>query len=257
MADTRSIRANSHRAAVTQKRKLGLWIALGVFLVGSAIAYAMSSPFAMAFAFVAAVGVAKSSWEGTRAREAGAIGEESGLTLLRRLPADYKVFNQVLVPSARGKPREIDFAVVGPNGVFVVEIKHNHGRITGHVDEASWSAMKVGRGGTRYATRVRNPVQQVRGATAVLAAWLKAEGVKTWVQGIVVFTNDHASLDIRGSTDIPIARAGSLVMRILESEPKRKLGPQEEAEAAIQRLLDPTWNRQARELREEAGQPLA
>ncbi len=237
MANTRSIRSNSHRDAVTRQRKKGLAIGAIVLALGGAIAALTSNPFLLWFAFIAAVGVAVAVWGGTKARAAGAVGEAAALELLQRLPADYRVFNQVLVPSSTGRARELDYVVVGANGVFVIEVKHNHGRIEGHVDDPVWKAWKIGRGGTRYATEVRNPVRQVRGATAALAAWLRAEGIKTWVHALVVFTNERASLDLRGVTDIPITRPGSVALRVLEAEPKRALGPQAETEAAIERLL--------------------
>lgn len=62
--------------------------------------------------------------------KAGAIGELRALGIkkqcmgaLSELPDDYCVYNNVFIP-AGNTILEIDILAIGPNGIFVVEVKH-------------------------------------------------------------------------------------------------------------------------------------
>lgn len=90
------------------------------------------------------------------------------------------------------KNEDIDHIILGPNGVFVLETKNWSGKINCHGDQ--WQ--RVGR--HKF---VGNPSRQVKKNTIKIKtilsslAALKNHGI--WVEGIVVFTNKSADLDIR------------------------------------------------------------
>lgn len=56
----------------------------------------------------------------------GLIGEKLIGDELKELDANYTVFQDVHVP---GKKENIDFVVVGPTGIFAIEVKNHHGKV--------------------------------------------------------------------------------------------------------------------------------
>lgn len=68
---------------------------------------------------------------------------EPGLVrlMLDSLGDDYAVFNDVVVEVQNGMSR-IDFVVVSPYGVFVIDIKQETGKIFGEVGQQEWRVFK-------------------------------------------------------------------------------------------------------------------
>ncbi len=60
--------------------------------------------------------------------------------------------------------REFDFIVVGPNGIFCIEVKHHRGRIRGSEADKDWRQKKRSRTGRIHENDMRNPVAQVKSA---------------------------------------------------------------------------------------------
>jgi len=67
----------------------------------------------------------------------GAIGEERVLGIYKpqpgsliELPYCYTLFNQVVVQAGKAI-REMDYVDIGPNGIFISEVKNNKGVISG------------------------------------------------------------------------------------------------------------------------------
>src|SRR5688572_15193158 len=108
------------------------------------------------------IGVAWLSIAPDPALLAGARGELLTLEELKRLPSTYHVFNQVDIPNPRSRTgrNEADLVVTGPNGVFVIEVKHNGGRVSGGVSQRQWQVRKPARHGGDYRKMMRNPVLQ-------------------------------------------------------------------------------------------------
>lgn len=145
----------------------------------------------------------------------GAEGEDWALGVptalpgsLTTLPDGYTVFNQVVVPNGKSS-RELDFVVIGPNGIFAIEIKHHRGEISGKETDFSWCQRKCSRAGNTYEQDLRNPVGQLKGAIHALKQYLKAQGIHPWIQGIVVFTHPECSLSL-GEMSVPVLRLESL-----------------------------------------------
>ena len=255
MARMGSVRSNPAYEPIRILR-IVLWI---IFLLGLAgflfpillpeFLGARQPPMSWQFPTILVAMAAGAGLQFTWARASGARGERMALKRVARLPDTYRVFNNVLVPSSRGRPRELDCVVVGPNGIFVIEVKANKGEIEGGTNDAQWRARKVGRGGTVYYTRFGNPIRQVRGATAALAEYLRGRGIKTWVQSIVCFTHSRAPLNYYGAPDVIVTWHDTLSTTILRWQPKRPPGDQAPAEEAIADLLSPTWTRRAQRAR--------
>jgi len=149
------------------------------------------------------------------AKRHGAEGEDLVLGIpevapgsLVTLPGSFTVFNQLIVPFDRGSC-EIDFLVLGPNGIFVIEVKHHHGVITGEEHDGSWIQFKQSRMGHVYANPMRNPVAQVKRAIFGLKRYLVLHGVSTWIQGVVVLSHPDCVPDL-GPMSVPVLRLPEL-----------------------------------------------
>lgn len=156
-------------------------------------------------------------------KESGLEGELRALSILRQLPNDYTVFNQVLVPdqSSSTGSREIDYLVCGPNGLFAIEVKNNNGSVHGNESDSRWTVCKVGRGGTAYDTTMRNPVRQLKAQIHPLSKHFEAKDIRVWINGIVAFSNGECRLRIGESSKIPVIHAYDLVQYITEFVPKK------------------------------------
>lgn len=133
----------------------------------------------------------------------GWAGEKQVAKLLgSRLSDDYFLLNDLHLRSGGG---DIDHIVLGPNGVFVLETKNWSGEVTCQGDE--WQ--RPGRGGFKG-----SPSLQVKRNAAKIkriidsSPSLKLPNV--WVEGVVVFTNNHAALRLNNPT-VPVLTLPQLV----------------------------------------------
>lgn len=133
----------------------------------------------------------------------GWAGEKQVAKLLgSRLSDDYLLLNDLHLRSGGG---DIDHIVLGPNGVFVLETKNWSGEVTCNGDE--WQ--RPGRGGFKG-----SPSLQVKRNAAKIkriidsSPSLKLPNV--WVEGVVVFTNNHAALHLNNPT-VPVLTLPQLV----------------------------------------------
>lgn len=150
----------------------------------------------------------------------GAEGEERALGYpvpspgsLYELPDHYIVFNNLEVSNG-ANCRELDLVVLGRNGLFLVEVKHLRGEITGSEPDATWVQRKIARlSGGAFENPVRNPVGQVKSAAGALRRYLASRGIDIWVEAIVVFTHPEAVLRVR-SDSVPMVRLPDLARTI-------------------------------------------
>ena len=86
----------------------------------------------------------------------GEYGEYAVITVLKKLPEDYRVFNDVYLES-RGHSSQIDHVVISRYGVFVIETKNYSGDVYGIEKAEHWTQYLNGKG---YS--FRNPILQNR-----------------------------------------------------------------------------------------------
>jgi hypothetical protein len=128
-----------------------------------------------------------------RVYNGGWAGEKQVTELLNStLSDDYLLLNDLHLRNGGG---DIDHIVLGPSGVFVLETKNWNGDITCNGDE--WQ-----RGG-KPSFRASPSLQVKRNAAKIKriidsSPSLRSLGVR--VEGIVVFTNNHATLDLNNPT---------------------------------------------------------
>ena len=118
------------------------------------------------------------------------------------MPKEYCVYENISV-TYNGKTSELDNIVVGPTGIFIFEVKNHKGIISGDYDEKDWFQEKMGRYGRIYYEKFYNPVKQVKTHIYRLANYLKENGIHTYIEGIVLFTNEESSVNITGTGEVP------------------------------------------------------
>jgi len=243
MADFRYIRPNRLRQEAKRRRALLLAVGLPLTIAGAGIHLLVLGIGAVLLAVL---------WDRQNRRLRGADGEERALGLLQAfpgslayLPNTYVVFNQVHVPYGR-RHRELDLVVVGPNGIFVVEVKHYRGEVTGAESDRTWRQGQLAHDGDNiYGRSLRNPVLQVQHAVRALRQYLGSHGIKTWVEGVVVMTHPDCRLAVT-TTGTPVLTLSQLAAYILTYRPKwtprkldlaiREIVPLLEAEGGAPRL---------------------
>ena len=145
---------------------------------------------------------------------AGVEGEVRALETLAKLPGDHIIFNQVHIPDPaipNGR-RELDFVVVGPRAVTVVEVKNTPGLI--HVDPAGkqWQVVKRAGCGSRPGwNAIDNPLIQVKAQIRALERWLLEHGIGARPQGMVCFARFDAGVVDPERSDIPVVTTTELI----------------------------------------------
>ena len=122
----------------------------------------------------------------------GLSGERQVAKLLgSKLSDDYYLLNDLYLQDGGG---DIDHVVLGPNGIFVLETKNWKGNVSCNGDE--WQRV-----GKRNFSA--SPSRQVKRNAAKIKHIIESSGLihsSVWVEGIVVFTNNHATLHLSNPT---------------------------------------------------------
>ena len=134
--------------------------------------------------------------------KSGLVGEATSENVLSNLPDDYYVFPSIEI-EFEGKKSQIDHLVVGPTGVFIIESKNVNGYIVGSEDDRDITIHKVGQKGGQYQSTMYNPTKQVATHVYRTSGYLKEQGINTWVQGMVYFTNPASTVHLE-SKKIPV-----------------------------------------------------
>ena len=130
----------------------------------------------------------------------GKVGENDVSFILRSLPPEYHVLNDVIIPDQGASPdkkytTQIDHVVVSPYGIFVIETKNYSGWIFGNEDSKNWKQTFK----TTEAHYLYNPIKQNWGHTYALAERLKLK-IK-FFKPIVVFSDD-CELHVESTTPV-------------------------------------------------------
>lgn len=178
-------------------------------------------------------------WRRYRIFKAGARGEDELLQHLKRLPQSYHVFANYRIVNKRIRD-EIDFIVVGTNGVFVIEVKNHVGCISGRVGDIEWQQRKLGKKGVWYTKTMRNPVKQARWHRLNVERLLQQRGFKLSPQVLLAFMNRHVSLDIETDGVFTATAGKEVVDFILKKVTIHKLSGQKikTLTAALQEYAD-------------------
>jgi hypothetical protein len=128
-----------------------------------------------------------------RVYNSGWAGEKQVTKLLSsKLSDEYLLLNGLYLRSGEG---DIDHVVLGPNGVFVLETKNWSGVITCNGDE--WQRAGKHSFKTSPSLQVKRNAAKIK---RILDSSPSLRSLGVGVEGIVVFTNNHATLHLNNPT---------------------------------------------------------
>lgn len=162
---------------------------------------------------------------------AGVKGEQKTYEILKKLPKEYTVITNPVIYN-RGSVNELDFVVIGTNGVFVVETKNYRGIITGKTSEQNWKQIKHGKNKT-YEKEVKNPAKQVYRQGRRMKEMFIDFGISADTFPILYFVDDRSELKITDDADLNIAiinNENDLLDYITKSKGKHIVDSSERAE---------------------------
>lgn len=195
-------------------REQRLWLALAfiVGLGGTGVVLVLESPPVQWVGVASLLGAVplgvKVSHRLASVRK-GRLGERLVTDLLRRLPDDYCLVNDVMLGSTRGN---VDHVLIGPCDVVVMETKRLAGRIRCWGDE--WSVNGHSRGSIS---------KQVNGGASAVRAFLTERHPELrWVESLVVFTHPLCRLEVNHAR-ATVVRYSELVQVILELAQKHRM----------------------------------
>lgn len=224
MSTTTFIQPNRLAARLVTKR-LAAWGACALSLAAGLFASSSAAPVWLALAGIAALAASRTG----RLEGAGADGEAVTLAMLRQLPTNCVVFNQLRIPCARSSTGwlEADFVVLTPRRLALIETKHNKDRMQAQVAPGRWK--------TDTGT-MRSPVRQATRQAVALRTWLAAQGVPAWVEAAVHFTHPQASVAVRDWSDVSLVARNRLLEWFAWNQPSDGRIDYSATLAALQRL---------------------
>ena len=165
---------------------------------------------------------------------AGIAGEQLVAAELGRALGD----DWTLLRGDRNRRGEIDPLLLGPGGLFAIEVKNINA--TMHIDGDRWRADKYDNYGNLVEQRLiadrkgRSPSEQLNEPAAELERFLRERGQPVTVQRVVILAHQRSRLGPRRHPTVGVGTSTGYVLS-LASEAGRTLGEQKRAE--VQRLI--------------------
>lgn len=194
---------NNLRKKIKQNRliALGAWLFFFIYIILATVNQWFLMLFTLPLFF--AMGTSYFFGHKNKILSIGLEGEEKALSVVSDLTEEYHVFcNGKII--FEGQESELDLVIIGPKGIFVIEVKNYRGYIEGKEEERFWKQHKIGRKGTHYTQEFYSPVKQVGTHVYRLSKILKSTNVYTWVQGAVYFVNEDVDLSGIDLNNTPI-----------------------------------------------------
>ena len=120
-------------------------------------------------------------------------GEKQVTRLLNdKLSDDYTLINDLCLNNGEG---DIDHLVLGPRGIFVLETKNWSGHVTCDGDE--WQRLSKRNFKSSPSRQVKRNAAKIK---RVIDSSQAFRSFGKWVEGIVVFTNNHTNLHLNNPT---------------------------------------------------------
>lgn len=136
--------------------------------------------------------------------QSGVRGEETTLKILQKLPKEFTVLTNPVILN-RGVTMELDFVVVGKNGVFIVESKNHCGIISGNTSKSSWKQIKHGKNDKVYEKEIKNPVKQSYRQCRRMEELFKDFDITANVYPILYFVDNRTELKILDDAELNVA----------------------------------------------------
>src|SRR6056297_503708 len=154
---------------------------------------------------------------------AGYKGEALGQKELKKLKRyGYKVFANMKL-NHNNDQSEMDFIVLGSNGIFIVEVKNIKGIIKGHANDQYLIQHKKTKYNT-YENKFYNPLKQVSTHVYKLSKYLKDNNTNYWIEGYVYFPKRHSKIHVQNNERIYSKKGKhSLLKHIRHYQGKNKI----------------------------------
>jgi hypothetical protein len=146
----------------------------------------------------------------------GLKGEKEVLKLLSDLPKRYKVVSDILI-QGRNTSSQIDYVIIGSNGIFIVEAKNIKGNIKGKETDKYLTQIKIGKGGKEYIKEMYNPTFQVKGHVIGLTKLLKKNKLPSIVQGVVYFANEDCNVEFNSSKIAMLTKKDNNLLKYIKT----------------------------------------
>ena len=167
---------------------------------------------------------------------AGIAGEQLvAVELGRALDDDW-----TLMRGYRNRRGEIDHLLLGPRGLFAIEVKNLNATV--HIDGDRWRADKYDNYGNLVEQRPiadrkgRSPSVQLNESAGELERFLRERGQPVTVQRVVVLAHRRSKLGTRRNLTVLVGTSTGYVLTLLgDPASQSQLDPQQRAE--IQRLI--------------------
>lgn len=155
--------------------------------------------------------------------KAGVKGEKSTLEILKKLPMGFTVISNPVIRE-NDREFELDFLVIGSEGVFIIETKNYSGTVCGAVSNTHWKQTKQLANGETAEKLVKNPVKQSERQLRKLKTLFKELDVNAYIYPVVYFANENVKLEYKMDEETPVFVAkneGLLLDYITESDGKK------------------------------------
>ncbi len=157
-------------------------------LIALLIALALMAAISWLFNFLIRIAVNWLEKEIERYRK-GQEGEEQAVEAMRQvLDGNWTLFRNVALPGRR--PSDIDAVLIGPPGVWALEVKSLSGKYR-NVGE-HWEV----RAGRRWKPLRRSPSRQAQDNAARLSRFLRVGGIHQWVTPAVVWADAESTVTV-------------------------------------------------------------
>lgn len=133
----------------------------------------------------------------------GVKGENNTQNILKRLPKDFTVITNPVIQN-RGVTLELDFVVIGKNGVFIVESKNYRGIVCGKTSQQKWKQIKHGKGGNLYEKEVGNPLKQAYRQGRRMSEMFRDFDITADIFPVVYFVDSRTELEIQDDADLGV-----------------------------------------------------
>lgn len=149
--------------------------------------------------------------------EYGYEGEKNCLKLLKKLPSDFVIFNQIEIPSEDSSflEFETDFIVIGQNSIFIIESKRFAGKIEASSPMDNWTRKKFDHSGKNlYSQSIKSPIRQVLKQKKYLNQYFLKYGLLLEPKTVVYLNMDKKDYNVAETDFVPIFSNKSILKYI-------------------------------------------
>lgn len=147
----------------------------------------------------------------------GIEGEVRTLKALTQLDERFTVFNRLRLPDPTlpNGQRELDFVVLGPTGLWIIEVKNLPGLIEVQPGSKRWPVqVRAGCGSAPGWRQMDNPLEQLAAQQSAMDRWLLSRGLHAPINGLVCFARPGVGLRGDQLQDPPVTLVDGLIERL-------------------------------------------